>query len=98
MLVKIMYFILLVSDQDKALDFYTKLGFEKRIDYPGTEGRFLTLGAALFIQPAKKGLAREMAILKSVRAFDFFGHFFYKHIGSLFVNSPLTFVKRQISK
>ena len=44
MLVKIMYFMLLVSDQDKALDFYTKLGFEKRIDYPGPEGRFLTLG------------------------------------------------------
>lgn len=44
MLVKIMYFMLLVSDQDKVLDFYTKLGFEKRIDYPGPEGRFLTLG------------------------------------------------------
>jgi catechol 2,3-dioxygenase-like lactoylglutathione lyase family enzyme len=39
-----MYFMLLVSDQDKALDFYTKLGFEKKVDYPGPEGRFLTLG------------------------------------------------------
>lgn len=38
-----MYFVQLVSDQDKALDFYTKLGFEKRVDYPGPEGRFLTL-------------------------------------------------------
>jgi len=44
MLMKIMYFMLLVDDQDKALDFYTKLGFEKRVDYPGPEGRFLTLG------------------------------------------------------
>lgn len=44
MFIKIMYFVQLVSDQDKALDFYTKLGFEKRVDYPGPEGRFLTLG------------------------------------------------------
>jgi catechol 2,3-dioxygenase-like lactoylglutathione lyase family enzyme len=39
-----MYATLFVSDQDKALDFYTKLGFEKRADYPGPEGRFLTIG------------------------------------------------------
>lgn len=39
-----MYVNLIVSDQDKALAFYTRLGFEKRIDYPGPEGRFLTLG------------------------------------------------------
>ena len=44
MFIKIMYFVQLVTDQDKALDFYTKLGFEKRVDYPGPEGRFLTLG------------------------------------------------------
>jgi catechol 2,3-dioxygenase-like lactoylglutathione lyase family enzyme len=44
MLTKIMYVNLIVSDQDKALAFYTRLGFEKRIDYPGPEGRFLTLG------------------------------------------------------
>ena len=44
MFIKIMYFNLLVGDQDKALDFYTKLGFEKRIDYLGPEGRFLTMG------------------------------------------------------
>ncbi|AYB35550.1 VOC family protein [Chryseolinea soli] len=44
MFIKIMYFVQFVSDQDKALDFYTKLGFEKRVDYPGPEGRFLTLG------------------------------------------------------
>jgi catechol 2,3-dioxygenase-like lactoylglutathione lyase family enzyme len=44
MFINIMYFMLLVRDQDKALDFYTKLGFEKRMDFPGPEGRFLTLG------------------------------------------------------
>jgi catechol 2,3-dioxygenase-like lactoylglutathione lyase family enzyme len=41
---KIMYTTLFVTDQDKALDFYTKMfGFEKRVDYPGPEGRFLTI-------------------------------------------------------
>src|SRR5689334_13790503 len=41
---KIMYTTLFVSDQDKALDFYTTmLGFEKRVDYSGPEGRFLTI-------------------------------------------------------
>lgn len=41
---KIMYCMVIVSDQEKAIEFYTKLGFEKRIDYPGPEGRFLTMG------------------------------------------------------
>jgi catechol 2,3-dioxygenase-like lactoylglutathione lyase family enzyme len=42
---KIMYTTLYVTDQEKALEFYTTmLGFEKRIDYPGPEGRFLTIG------------------------------------------------------
>jgi len=44
---KIVYMTQLVSDQDKALDFYTKvLGFEKRIDNPtpGKGPRFLTVG------------------------------------------------------
>jgi len=44
MIMKIIYFTLIVDDQDKSLDFYTKLGFETRVDYPGPEGRFLTLG------------------------------------------------------
>ena len=36
----------MVSDQDKALDFYTnKIGFEKRGDFPTPDGpRFLTIG------------------------------------------------------
>jgi catechol 2,3-dioxygenase-like lactoylglutathione lyase family enzyme len=44
MLSRIMYSTIFVSDQDKALDFYTKLGFEKRADNSGPEGRFLTIG------------------------------------------------------
>ena len=45
MLKKVVYSALFVSDQDKALDFYTNvLGFEKRIDNPTPDGpRFLTV-------------------------------------------------------
>jgi predicted enzyme related to lactoylglutathione lyase len=42
---RIMYTTLFVTDQDKALEFYTQMfGFEKRADNPGPEGRFLTIG------------------------------------------------------
>ncbi len=43
---KVVYVALLVSDQDKALDFYTNvIGLEKRGDYPQPAGpRFLTVG------------------------------------------------------
>lgn len=46
MLEKIVYVALFVSDQDKALNFYTDVvGFEKRVDSPTTDGpRFLTVG------------------------------------------------------
>ena len=46
MLNKLVYVTLLVSDQDKALDFYTNVvGFEKRSDYATPVGpRFLTVG------------------------------------------------------
>ena len=46
MLKKVVYVAVLVSDQDKALDFYTNvIGFEKRIDAPTPSGpRFLTVG------------------------------------------------------
>src|ERR671910_865887 len=46
MLKKVVYVALLVSDQDKALDFYTNvIGLEKRGDYPTPNGlRFLTVG------------------------------------------------------
>jgi len=41
---RIMYVTVFVSDQDKALDFYTRsFGFQKRADYRGPEGRFLTI-------------------------------------------------------
>ena len=44
MFTKIMYVTVFVSDQEKALDFYTNtLGFEKHADYKGPEGRFLTI-------------------------------------------------------
>jgi predicted enzyme related to lactoylglutathione lyase len=46
MLKKVVYVAVLVSDQDKALDFYTNvIGLEKRGDYPTPVGpRFLTVG------------------------------------------------------
>lgn len=46
MLEKVFYTSVLVSDQDKALDFYTNvLGMEKRNDNPTPDGpRFLTVG------------------------------------------------------
>ena len=41
---RITYVNLLVWDQDKALDFYMScLGFQKRADYNGLEGRFPTI-------------------------------------------------------
>ncbi|MFG2715675.1 VOC family protein [Streptomyces goshikiensis] len=45
MLTNIMYVTLYVTDQERALGFYIdQLGLEKRIDYPGPDGRFLTVG------------------------------------------------------
>src|SRR5262245_65521938 len=46
MLKKVVYVAVMVSDQDKALDFYTNVvGFEKRGDFPTPNGpRFLTVG------------------------------------------------------
>jgi predicted enzyme related to lactoylglutathione lyase len=46
MLKKVVYVALLVSDQDKALDFYTNvIGLEKRVDARTPAGpRFLTVG------------------------------------------------------
>jgi predicted enzyme related to lactoylglutathione lyase len=40
---RIMFVTLFVSDQDKAIDFYTAFGFEKRADNSWAEGRFLTM-------------------------------------------------------
>jgi catechol 2,3-dioxygenase-like lactoylglutathione lyase family enzyme len=44
MFTRIMYTKLSVADQDKSLEFYSKLGFEKKIDFPSPDGRFLTIG------------------------------------------------------
>jgi catechol 2,3-dioxygenase-like lactoylglutathione lyase family enzyme len=45
MLANIMFVTLYVTDQDRALKFYTEgLGLEKRADNPQPEGRFLTVG------------------------------------------------------
>ncbi|MFF4198133.1 VOC family protein [Nonomuraea sp. NPDC001831] len=45
MLTAIMYTTIYVTDQDRALEFYTAgLGLEKRIDVRGPDGRFLTVG------------------------------------------------------
>ena len=46
MLERLVYATLFVSDQDRALDFYTNvLGFEQRADNPTADGpRFLAVG------------------------------------------------------
>lgn len=44
MLTALMYATVYVTDQDRALEFYTgKLGLDKGVDYPGPDGRFLTV-------------------------------------------------------
>lgn len=65
MLKKVVYVALLVSDQDKALEFYTNvIGFEKRGDYPTPGGpRFLTVGVKgqdfeLVVWPGTPGKAQ----------------------------------------
>ncbi|MFG3407991.1 VOC family protein [Streptomyces sp. NPDC048142] len=46
MLTDIMYVTIYVTVQGRALEFSTEgLGLEKRIDVPGPDGRFLTVGA-----------------------------------------------------
>lgn len=46
MLTNVMYVTVYVTDQDRALAFYTEaLGLEKNIDFSGPDGRFLTLKA-----------------------------------------------------
>ncbi|MGW5108658.1 VOC family protein [Nocardia sp. NPDC004123] len=44
MLSNILYVTVYVTDQDRALRFYTEgLGLEKQVDYAGPDGRFLTV-------------------------------------------------------
>ena len=64
---KVMYVTLFVKDQSETLDFYTKMfGFEKRADYAGPEGRFLTIalkgqGFEVLLWPGAPGRASEAA-------------------------------------
>jgi predicted enzyme related to lactoylglutathione lyase len=65
MLEKIFYTTMLVSDQDRALDFYTNvLGLEQRVDNPTPDGpRFLTVGVddqdfQLVLWPGTRGQAQ----------------------------------------
>lgn len=62
LLTKVVYVTQFVSDQDRALDFYTRvLGLEKRVDNPTPDGpRFLTVGVAgqdfqLVLWPGRRG-------------------------------------------
>jgi len=67
MFTRIMYVTVFVSDQDKALEFYTRhLGFQKRVDYKGPDGRFLTIalegqGFEILLWPGKSGHATTTA-------------------------------------
>ena len=65
MLEKVFYTSVLVSDQDRALDFYTNvLGFEQRADNPTPDGpRFLAVGVkgqdfVLLLWPGTPGQAQ----------------------------------------
>jgi predicted enzyme related to lactoylglutathione lyase len=67
MLEKIFYTSVLVSDQDRALDFYTNvLGLEQRVDNPlGDGSRFLTVGVKdqdfmLVLWPGTPGQAQPV--------------------------------------
>ncbi len=67
MLEKVFYTSVLVSDQDKALDFYTNvLGLEKRAENPTPDGpRFLTVGVKgqdfmLVLWPGTPGQAQPV--------------------------------------
>jgi predicted enzyme related to lactoylglutathione lyase len=74
---RVMYVTQFVSDQDKALEFYTKtFGFEKRVDFSGPEGRFLTIafkGQAweILLWPGTAGRATTQA----------------DHVGTFFIES-----------
>jgi predicted enzyme related to lactoylglutathione lyase len=67
MLERVFYTSVLVSDQDRALDFYTNVvGFEQRADNPTPDGpRFLTVGVKgqdfmLVLWPGTPGQAQPV--------------------------------------
>jgi predicted enzyme related to lactoylglutathione lyase len=67
LLSKVLYVTQFVSDQDRALEFYTtRLGLEKRADNPTPEGRFLTVGVKgqdfqLVLWPGTPGQGQAVA-------------------------------------
>jgi len=71
---RIMYTTLFVTNQDQALDFYTRaFGFQKRADYPGPEGRFLTIalggdGPELLLWPGSAGRPNTTAGAPAISA------------------------------
>ena len=71
MLEKVFYTSVLVTDQDKALDFYTNvLGLEKRVENPTPDGpRFLTVGGRWMGTP-RAPAARAADILTTPAARD----------------------------
>jgi predicted enzyme related to lactoylglutathione lyase len=77
MLKKVPYVALLVTDQDKALDFYTNVvGLEKRGDYPTLIGpRFLTVGVdgqdfELVLWPGTPGKAKGGSAVYTIEVDD----------------------------
>jgi predicted enzyme related to lactoylglutathione lyase len=78
MLKKVVYVALLVSDQDKALDFYTNvIGLEKRIDSPTPDGgpRFLTVGVKgqdfeLVLWPGTPATAKGGSVVYTIEVED----------------------------
>jgi catechol 2,3-dioxygenase-like lactoylglutathione lyase family enzyme len=67
MLKNLMFVTIYVSDQDRALAFYTEtLGLEKRADNPGPWGRFLTVAPGdesveILLWPGTPGRGRDAA-------------------------------------
>ncbi len=77
MLKKVVYVALLVSDQDKALDFYTNVvGLEKRLDAPTPNGpRFLTIGVEgqdfeLVLWPGTPAKAEQGSVVYTIEVED----------------------------
>lgn len=78
MLRKVPYVALLVSDQDKALDFYTNvIGFKKRGDFPQPGGgpRFLTIGVEgqdfeLVLWPGAPGKPQQGSAVYTIEVDD----------------------------
>lgn len=77
MLKKVAYVALLVSDQDKALDFYMNvLGLEKRGDFQTPDGpRFLTVGVKgqdfeLVLWPGTPAVAEQGSAVYTIEVED----------------------------